>query len=195
MSWQKLQVAPHDLARIAGYGSTAWQSGDGLRAVTYALILLLIGIVAASLAFTWPTGLQETVVGIALLVAATRLTAIAVRVLLAPDCPRLRLLPLDDATAWQVRRIAVGLAAIVAGGSLLRSLCDGPLAAPGLGFIVSLVAGLGIFGFALGGIRLWSAELNIIERRRVVPAASTVLPFLATAAVVAGVYDQSRDAR
>jgi len=148
MSWQKLQVAPHDLARIAGYGSTAWQSGDGLRAVTYALILLLIGggvewlywcyagrarraiaeaamagsdhavpaprgavalsarravleacgcvlfavsIVAASLAFTWPTGLQETVVGIALLVAATRLTAIAVRVLLAPDCPRLRL--------------------------------------------------------------------------------------------------------
>ena len=83
----------------------------------------------------------------------------------------------------------------MAGGSLLRSLCDGPLAAPGLGFIVSLVAGLGIFGFALGGIRLWSAELNIIERRRVVPAASTVLPFLATAAVVAGVYDQSRDAR
>ena len=244
MSWQKLQVAPHDLARIAGYGSTAWQSGDGLRAVTYALILLLIGggvewlywcyagrarraiaeaamagsdhavpaprgavalsarravleargcvlfavsIVAASLAFTWPTGLQETVVGIALLVAATRLTAIAVRVLLAPDCPRLRLLPLDDATAWQVRRIAVGLAAFVAGGSSLRSLCDGPLAAPGLGFIVSLVAGLGIFGFALGGIRLWSAGLNIIERRRVVPGASTVLPFLATAAVVAGV--------
>jgi hypothetical protein len=149
--------------------------------------LFAVSILAASLAFTWPAGLQEAVVGFTILVTATRLTAIVVRVLLSPDCPRLRLLPLDDTTAWQVRRIAVGLAAFVVVGSSLRSLCDRSLAAPGLGFIVSLVAGLGIFGFALGGIRLWSVRLNTVERRRVVPAASTVLPFLGAAAAVAGV--------
>ena len=71
--------------------------------------------------------------------AATRLTDIAVLVLLAPDCPRIRLLALDDPAARQVRRIAVSLAAFLAGGSSLRDLCDGSFAAPALGFAVSLV--------------------------------------------------------
>jgi moderate conductance mechanosensitive channel len=242
-SWHRLQAAPEDLARIANSWSAAWQSGDGLRAVTYALILLLIGggvewlywcyarrarqavaeaamagsddvavaprdafalsgrralleaygcalfaisTVVASSAFTWPAGVQEVVIGFAFLVAATRLADIAVRVLLAPDCPRLRLLPLDDAAARQVRRIAVGLAAFVAGGASLRSLCDGPFAAPALGFTVSLVAGFGICGFTLDGIRLWSSRVNTGERRRVLPA-SAVLPFLGAAAAVGGI--------
>ena len=147
-SWHRLQVAPEDLVRVAGSWSAAWQSGDGLRAVIYGLILLLIGggvewlywcyagcarlaiaeaamagsddaalaprcaadlssrralleacgctlfaisTIAASSAFTWPAGVQEAVVGFTFLVATTRLTGIAVRVILAPDCPRLRL--------------------------------------------------------------------------------------------------------
>jgi small-conductance mechanosensitive channel len=244
-SWHRLQAAPEDLARVAASWSAAWQTGDGLRAVIYALILLLIGggvewlywcyagrarqaiaeaamagsddavlaprraaalsgrralleacgcalfatsTVAVSSVFTWPAGVQEAVVGFTFVVAAARLTGIAVRVLLAPNCPRLRLLPLDDAAAREVRCIAVGLAAFAAGGSSLRSLCDGPFAAPSLGFAVSLVAGLGICGFALVGIRLWSSSgLNTGERPRVVPTAPTVLPFLGAAAAVAGV--------
>jgi small-conductance mechanosensitive channel len=244
-SWHQLQAAPQDVVRVAASWSAAWQSGDGLRAVIYALILLLIGggvewlywcyarrawqaiaeaamtgsdhailgprrtaalsgrralleacggalfatsTAAASLVFIWPAGVQEAVVGFTFVVATTRLTAIAVRVLLAPDCQRLRLLPLNDAAARQVRCIAVGLAAFVAGGSSLRSLCDGPFAAPAVGFAVSLVAGLGICGFALDGIRLWSSSgLNSGERRQIVPTASTVLPFLGAAAAVAGV--------
>jgi small-conductance mechanosensitive channel len=243
-SWHRLQVAPEDLARFAGSWSAAWESGDGLRAITYALVLLLVGggvewlywcyagrvlraiaetvmavgddtalapgraaalsgrrglleacgcalfavsTVVASAAFTWPAEVQEAVVGFTFLVTATRLTDIAVRALLAPHCSRLRLLPLDDAATRRVRRIAVGLAAIAAGGSSLRSLCDGPLAAPALGFAVSLVAGLGICGFALDGIRLWSFRLNASEHRRAVSAASAVLPFLGAAAAVAGV--------
>ena len=42
-SWQRLQAAPQDVVRVAASWSAAWQSGDGLRAVIYALILLLIG--------------------------------------------------------------------------------------------------------------------------------------------------------
>jgi small-conductance mechanosensitive channel len=243
-SWHRLQVAPEDLARVAGSWSATWQSGDGLRVVIYGLILLLIGggiewlywcyagrarraiaeaamagsndtalaprraaalsgrralleacgcvlfalsTVTASLVFTWPAGVQEAVLGLTLVVAATRLTGITVRPLVNPDCPWLRLLPMGDAAARRVRRIAVGFVAFVAGGSSLRSLCDGPFAAPSLGFALSLVAALGICGFELEGIRLWSSRLNSGKRRRVVPAASIVLPFLGTVAAVAGV--------
>jgi hypothetical protein len=244
-SWHRLQVAPEDLVRVAGSWSAAWQSGDGLRAVIYGLILLLIGggvewlywcyagrarraiaeaamagsddaalaprraaalsgrralleasgcalfalsTVAASLIFIWPAGVQEAVLSLTLIVVATRLTGIAVRPLVAPDCPRLRLLPTGDATARRVRRIAVGLAAFVVGGSSLSGLCDGLLAAPSLGFALGLVAAFGICGFELDGIRLWSSRLNSGKRRRrVVPAASIVLPFLGTVAAVAGV--------
>src|SRR5215472_10264513 len=42
-SWQQLQAAPDELGRIAGDLSAAWQSGEALRAITYALILLLVG--------------------------------------------------------------------------------------------------------------------------------------------------------
>jgi hypothetical protein len=42
-SWQQLQAAPDELGRIAGDWSAAWQSGEALRAITYALILLLVG--------------------------------------------------------------------------------------------------------------------------------------------------------
>ena len=42
-SWRRLQAVPADLARVSGSWSAAWQSGDGLRAVIYGLILLLIG--------------------------------------------------------------------------------------------------------------------------------------------------------
>ena len=42
-SWHRLHAVPADLARVTGSWSTAWQSGDGLRAVVYGLILLLIG--------------------------------------------------------------------------------------------------------------------------------------------------------
>src|SRR5262249_38960864 len=127
------------------------------------------------------------VVGFTFFVVAIRLTDIAARVLLSPDSPRLRLLRLDDALARQVRRIAVGLAAFVAAGSSVRSLCDGPLAAPALGFAVGLVSGVGIWGVALNGIRVWSPRLNTGGRRRAVTFASTVLPFLMSAAAVAGV--------
>ena len=245
-SWRRLQAVPADLARVSGSWSAAWQSGDGLRAVIYGVILLLIGggvewlywcyagcarlaiaeaamagsddaelaprcaadlssrralleacgctlfaisTIAASSAFTWPAGVQEAVVGFTFLVATTRLTGIAVRVILAPDCPRLRLLPLNDAAARQVRRIAIGLAALVAGGSSLRSLCDASFKAPALGFAVSLVAGLVICGFALDAIWLWSSSgfKTPGDRRRGVPAAATVLPFLGAAAAVAGI--------
>ena len=138
-------TVPEDLARVTGSWSTAWQSGDGLRAVIYGLILLLIGggvewlywcyagrarqaiaeaamsgsdnavlpprraaalsgrralleacgcalfatsTVAASSVFNWPAGVQEAVVGFTFVVAAARLTGIAVRVLLAPNCQR-----------------------------------------------------------------------------------------------------------
>lgn len=42
-SWQQLQALPAELFDNSSRWLTAWQSGDGLRAVTYALILLLIG--------------------------------------------------------------------------------------------------------------------------------------------------------
>jgi hypothetical protein len=69
----------------------------------------------------------------------------------------------------------------------LRGLFEGPFAVPSLGFAVGLVAGVGICGFELDGIRLWSSRLDRGKRGRVVPAASIVLPFLGAAAAVAGV--------
>ena len=42
-SWYRLQGAPEELTRVTAGWSIAWENGAGLRAVTYALILLLIG--------------------------------------------------------------------------------------------------------------------------------------------------------
>jgi hypothetical protein len=149
--------------------------------------LFAISAVATSSVFTWPAGVQEAAVGLTVVVATTRLIGVAVRPLVAPNCPRLRLLPMSDAAARRVRRIAVGSAAFIAGGSSLRGLFEGPLAVPSLGFAVGLVAGVGICGFELDGIGLWSSRLDSGKRGRVVPAASIVLPFLGAAAAVAGV--------
>jgi small-conductance mechanosensitive channel len=242
-SWHKLQAAPENLTRVAASWSAAWESGDELRAITYALILLLVGggiewlywcyagrarqaiaeavvaasaeaampprrggslsgrqalleacgctlfavsTVAACTAFSWPAGVQQAVVDFALVVTAIRLMGIAVRVLLAPERPLLRLLPLDDAAARRIRVIVIGLAAFVAGGSALRALCEGPLAAPALAFAVTVTASAAVCGFALEGIRLWSARPKTHGRGLAVATVSAVLPFLAVAAVLSG---------
>jgi moderate conductance mechanosensitive channel len=170
-----------------GPGRPPWQSGDGLRAIIYGLILMMIGggvewlywcyagralraiaeaamagsddaalaasraaalsgrralleasgcalfaisAVSTSSVFTWPAGVQEAVVGLTLVVAATRLTGIAVRPLVAPDCPRLRLLPIGDAAARRVRRIAVGAAHSSPAGCHCAVYLKGPSRCP-----------------------------------------------------------------
>jgi small-conductance mechanosensitive channel len=240
-SWHRLQAAPEDLTSVVASWSAAWASGDGLRAITYALILLLIGggvewlywcyagrarqaiaeavvaesgggamrprraaslsgrqalleacgcavfavsTVGACTAFSWPAGVQQAVVGSALVVTAIRLTGIAVGALLAPERPQLRLLSLDDAAARRVRVIAIGLAALVTGGSALQALCEGPLAAPALAFAVSVTASAAVCGFALDGIRLWSARPKTGGRSVARATASAVLPFLGAVAAL-----------
>jgi small-conductance mechanosensitive channel len=226
--------------RVAAAWSIAWENGAGLRAVTYALILLLIGggiewlywcyagrarqaiaetvlaesvnaalpprraaslagrgalieicgcglfalnTVAASSGFSWPAAVQQTVFGFTFVVAAVRLTGIAVRVLLAPSSPRLRLLPLDDAMARRVRRIALGVAAIATAGSSLGAVCEGLLAAPALAFMMRASTSAAVCGFAIDGIRLWSRP-RAVRRGRALATASIVLPFLTVAAVL-----------
>jgi small-conductance mechanosensitive channel len=234
-SWRRLETAPEDWRRIADTWSTAWASGDALRAITYALILLLIGggvewlywcyagrarqaiaeaamtgtepiaprragslggrrallevfgcalfavsTIGASSALGWPAAVHDAVVGFAFFVTAVRLTGIGVRLLLAPGCPRLRLLPMDDPAARHIRVIMIGLAALLTGGPSLRALCEGPLAAPGLGFAVSAITVIAIGGFALDGIRLWANRpaSGSRGRGRAIATASAVMPFL-----------------
>ena len=240
VSWHRLQTAPEELTHVAAAWSIAWENGAGLRAVTYELILLLIGggiewlywcyagrarqaiaetvlaesvdtappprraaslagrralieicgcglfvlsIVGASSGFSWPAAVQEAVFGFIFVVAAVRLTGIALRVLLATNSPRLRLLPLDDAVAYRVRRIALGMVAIAAAGSSLSALCGGQLASPALAFTMRASASAAACGFALDGIRLWSRP-KAVRRGRALATASVVLPFLTVAAVL-----------
>jgi hypothetical protein len=147
-------------------------------------VLFALSTVGASSAFRRPAAVQVAVLGFNFVVAAVRLTGLAVRVLLAPGSSHPRLLPLDDAVAQRVRRIALGVARIAAGGPSLGFLCAGPLAAPALAFAVRASASAVVCGFALDGIRLWSVGLRAVRRGRALATASIVLPFLAVAAVL-----------
>ncbi len=73
------------------------------------LLVFALSIIAASAAFAWPPGVQETVVATTLFVLALRLAWIVASVLLAPGCARLRLVPAEPG---KVRLLVLTIVAV-----------------------------------------------------------------------------------
>ena len=94
------------------------------------LLLFTLATLAASAAFRWPRGVQETVVGAVLFVLVLRLAWIAVSVLLAPGRPRLCLVPVEQREVRWLAVVSLALAGLAAFGSLAPAMFEQVAAAP-----------------------------------------------------------------
>ena len=248
-----LAQAPEEFRGLASAVSGDLMSGSGVRAITYLLLLALIGcgaewlywtyawapvraiesmpvanprqalrlglrrlmllgagllaftlaIVAASAAFAWPKGVQETVVAATLVVLALRLAWIGVAVLLAPGCSRLRLVPADPRNVRRLSLTALATAGLAALGGfappVLEHVAGAPHSAGALRLaaaaLVSLVLVFGAFEFLGERSGPEQAPARRLPRfpRQIVVAVMIVAVFIlwllgtATAAAIAAV--------
>jgi len=112
-----------------------------LALIISGLVLFTVAAVGASAAFSWPPGVQELVVAATLLVQVLRLAWSLISTLLAPGRPRLRLVPLANASAGWLAAAAMTVVCLLALGS----------------FVPSLMERIGGAGHAAGALRLLTA--------------------------------------
>jgi small-conductance mechanosensitive channel len=106
-----------------------------------ALALFAMAAIGASAAFSWPAGVQELVVAATLLVVVLRLAWVLISTVLAPGRPRLRLVPIADASAGWLAAAVMTVVCLLALGS----------------FVPNLMERLGGAGHAAGALRLAAA--------------------------------------
>ncbi len=182
-------LAPQEWSVLSGSMSTALMSGTGVRAVTYGLILLLIGgsvewlywtyafgpwrviqstpaasprqalrlglrrlvllacgvllftlaTLAASAALSWPSGVQEMVVAVALMLLVLRLAWVVVTIVLAPGRESLRLVPIAPRRVRWVAATTIAVAFLLGAARLVPDLLEQVADAPHSAGVLRLV--------------------------------------------------------
>jgi len=112
-----------------------------LALIATGLVLFTVAAIGASAAFSWPAGVQELVVAATLLVLVLRLAWSLISTVLAPGRPRLRLVPVANASAGWLAAAAMTVVCLLALGS----------------FVPSLMERIGGVGHAAGALRLLTA--------------------------------------
>ncbi|MFO1048537.1 MAG: mechanosensitive ion channel [Geminicoccaceae bacterium] len=159
-------TAPGPRARVAG----------SLLLMELARVLCFaVGSIGGFVLFTWPHDLRQVVLGYLTAILVIRLVAALARFVFAPDAPRLRVLPMDDAAAglWQSRVVA--FVACYTLGYVTVSLLHGlGMSLPGVQLLAYLI-GLGLLAIAVDLI--WRAVRS--PAGRIVGTVLAVLIWLA----------------
>src|SRR5687768_6213170 len=114
-----------------------------------AIAAFALGSVAVFLAFDWPAHTRGAVLALLTVIVVVRLAALASRTLLSPKDARLRVIPLDDATArfWHVRAVLfagwLAIGWMVATRLAAHGMPDAPRA------IIVYAMGLGLLAIAV----------------------------------------------
>jgi small-conductance mechanosensitive channel len=229
-----LLAAPAEARQLFAGLSKSLMTGEGVRAVTYVLILFMVGagvewlyrtyaagsllaleasfpatplaalrfgakrfflnaialvlfglsIVAVSLGFVWPPGVEDVVLTATLAIVLVRFFAALVDLVVGARAPALRLLAVGGRTAMVVEASLVLVSAILVAGWLAPDLLLRVFEAPHLAAAVRFVAGTAAMLASLAAVLVWRHQAM---KRRALPSMRPEFPlaFLIAASILA----------